>query len=67
MEPMHKESIINMVPGTDEKVRFLREFGDETGNLVIPDPIGRPIAFYKSSFQIIKRSIEELIKWLKEE
>lgn len=65
MEPMHKERIINMIPGVGEKVYFLREFGDETGNLVIPDPIGRPIAFYKASFQIIKKSVEEVIKWLK--
>ncbi|MGB2629736.1 MAG: low molecular weight protein arginine phosphatase [Candidatus Omnitrophota bacterium] len=67
MEPMHKEMIIMADPGLSDRVHFLREFGDDTGNLVIPDPIGRPIAFYKVSFKIIQKSIEGLIKWLKEE
>jgi protein-tyrosine-phosphatase len=67
MEPMHKEMIITSLPELSDKVYFLREFGDDTGNLVIPDPIGRPIAFYKVAFKIIQKSIEGLIKWLKEE
>jgi protein-tyrosine-phosphatase len=65
MEPMHKERIITDMPEVAGKVLFLREFGDETGNLVIPDPIGRSMAFYRVSFQIIKKSIEGLIEWLK--
>ena len=65
MEPIHKERIISELPDITEKVLFLREFGDETGNLVIPDPIGRPMAFYRVSFQIIQKSIEGLIEWLK--
>ncbi|MGB3081966.1 MAG: low molecular weight protein arginine phosphatase [Candidatus Omnitrophota bacterium] len=65
MEPIHKERIITDMPEVSEKVLFLRDFGDETGNLVIPDPIGRPMAFYRVSFQIIKKSIEGLIEWLK--
>jgi protein-tyrosine-phosphatase len=66
MEPGHKERIITMTPEEEDKVYFLREFGDDTGNLVIPDPIGKPQAFYNVSFQVIKKSIEGFIKWLEE-
>jgi protein-tyrosine-phosphatase len=66
MEPNHKEKVTAITPEAGDKVHFLREFGDETGNLVIPDPIGRPLTFYQLSFKIIKKSIEEFIKWLKE-
>lgn len=67
MEPSHKERIIMDRPEAEKKVIFLREFANNTGSLVIPDPIGRPLAFYKTSFQIIKKSVEGFIKWLKEE
>ncbi|MFQ5952021.1 MAG: low molecular weight protein arginine phosphatase [Candidatus Omnitrophota bacterium] len=66
MEPAHKEIVTLIDPDLADKVVFLREYSDDTGNLVIPDPIGRPLAFYKVSFKIIKKSIEGLIKWLKE-
>jgi protein-tyrosine-phosphatase len=67
MEPSHKERIIQDRPDAEKKVLFLREFANDIGSLVIPDPIGRPLAFYKTSFQIIKKSVEGFIKWLKEE
>ena len=65
MEPMHKVKIINMVPGAEKKVRYLAAFNKDAENVIIPDPIGRSLDFYKTSFNLIKQPIEELIKWLK--
>ncbi|MFH1552278.1 MAG: hypothetical protein ABID83_01380 [Candidatus Omnitrophota bacterium] len=38
---------------------------NEQVDIVIPDPIGRPLAFYRVSSRLIKQSIEGLIEWLK--
>jgi len=65
MEPMHKEKIISYSPEAEKKVAYLRKFDDNSEDLMIPDPIGRTRAFYRVSFDIIKRSIEGLITWLK--
>lgn len=66
MEPEHKARILNMVPEYEGRVLYLGEFNPEKGDIVIPDPIGRPLAFYRASFRLIRQSIEELIKWLKD-
>ncbi len=65
MEHMHKEWIVRMVSAAEEKVYFLKEFGEDDDELSIPDPVGRTIAFYRASFGIIKNSIEEFMEWLK--
>jgi protein-tyrosine-phosphatase len=65
MEPLHKSRILEDVPEAEGKVRYLAEFNPEKNDVMIPDPIGRPVAFYKTSFGLIRYSIEELIKWLK--
>ncbi|MFC1570189.1 low molecular weight protein arginine phosphatase [Candidatus Omnitrophota bacterium] len=65
MEPEHKARILEMVPEYEGKVTYLGEFNPEKGDMIIPDPIGRPLAFYRASFRLIRQSIEELIKWLK--
>ncbi len=65
MAPEHRMAVLDISPGSAEKVRFLGEFNPVGEEVVIPDPIGRPMAFYRSSFGIIKQSLEELIKWLK--
>lgn len=64
MEPEHKTRALFISEGAKEKVFYLGEFNPERGDLVIPDPIGRPLAFYRASFRLIKQSIEGLIKWL---
>lgn len=64
MAPEHKLAVLGLVPGAEKKVRYLGEFDPDRGEIMIPDPIGRPMAFYKASFIVIKRSIEELVKWL---
>jgi protein arginine phosphatase len=66
MEPEHKTRILEIDPGAAEKVFYLGEFNSEPGDVMIPDPIGRPLAFYRASFRLIKNSVEGLIKWIKE-
>ncbi len=65
MEPMHKGAVTQMVPEAEGKVFYLGQFNAEVGDIVIPDPIGRPLAFYRASFRIIQQSVEGLIEWLK--
>jgi protein-tyrosine-phosphatase len=65
MEPEHKAGVLEIVPGAADKVFYLGEFNPEKGDVMIPDPIGRPLAFYRASFRLIRQSIEELIVWLR--
>ena len=65
MESGHKDKTVSMVPQASGKIKFLGELDKETENNTIADPIGMPLEFYKRSFEIIKKAIEELIKWLK--
>ena len=65
MEERHKATIIDMAPEAQDKVAYLAEFYKENNDNNIPDPIGRPLAFYNATFTLIKQSIEGLIKWLK--
>lgn len=66
MEPVHKEKVIAIAPDVEGKIFFLVKFGGKKENTIIPDPIGRPLGFYRIAFGLIKESIEGLIKWLKE-
>lgn len=66
MEPEHKSRALELSPEAGSKVRYLGEFNPERSDIVIPDPIGRPLAFYRASFRLIKQSSEGLIKWIKE-
>ena len=65
MEPLHKTSVQSMIAEAEEKTKLLGEFNSEAKYLVIPDPIGQPIGFYRKVFELIKHPTEELIKWLK--
>ena len=65
MEPEHKNKILEMIPEIKEKVHYLGEYNTELGTFIIPDPIGRPLSFYRASFRLIREPIEELILWLK--
>ncbi len=66
MEPMHKSRIMSMLPEAEEKVRYLGEFNREKSEIIIADPIGKPLSFYRETFRRIKAPVEELVKWLKE-
>ena len=72
MEPVHRFKVIDLVPEARDKVFYLGEFydrpADEEGassEVMIPDPIGRPMAFYRAAFGLIKQSIEGLIREIK--
>lgn len=64
MAPEHKLAVLGLSPGSENKVRYLGEFDPDRSEMMIPDPIGRPMAFYMSSFNVIKRSVKELLRWL---
>jgi len=64
MEPLHKERIESISPGSGKKVFLLREFSSEKDkkNISIDDPIGKDTGFYREVFAVIKNSIEGFIK-----
>lgn len=69
MEDMHKDFITRIVPEAASKTYLLKEFlADEdkaySENHNIPDPIGKPLEYYKLSFQLIKDQIERIAKLL---
>ncbi len=68
MEAMHKDEVLRRAPEASAKTFLLKEYGrtDRGGSEGpgIPDPIGRPLAEYKSCLEIIKREIERVAKLL---
>ena len=65
MEPAHKVKVLTLVPEAEEKIYYLGQFNDNEKEVIIPDPIGKPLDFYKESLRIIKQSIEGFMEWLK--
>ncbi len=65
MEPSHKARIRMLVPEAEDKIYYLGEFNKEHDSVIIPDPIGKPLASYRKAFNLIKQPIEELVEWLK--
>ncbi len=62
MEKRHKEDILSRNPCIQNKVHLLSEFGrqeseDELVNPDIPDPIGKPLEFYREILAIIKEAL----------
>ena len=68
MEKKHRDVILEMIPGVEKKIYFLRGFSKNATreNDYIRDPIGRPLEFYREIFEIIKNSTEGFLKWLNE-
>jgi len=65
MEAMHRDFIVGMDPEAAAKTHFLRLFKAESDRKYpegqgIPDPIGKPLDFYKLSFQIIKEETKRI-------
>lgn len=69
MEGVHKDFVIRMAPKADGKVHLLKKYGakdkfkypEDDG---VPDPIGRPIDFYKLSLEIIKEEVKRIVALL---
>jgi len=69
MERFHKERILEIVPRAESKVHLLREFGktsEEIEESEIFDPMGRPLEVYERVFEVIKDSLVNVAKWLKD-
>jgi len=59
MEDIHKDFILKMNPKAGSKLHLLKKYEASGGRKYpegdgVPDPIGRPLDFYKLSLQIIK-------------
>ncbi len=71
MERAHKESILMHRFDAKNKIHLLTEFGrikkeDKLLNPDIPDPIGKPLQFYRRVFGIIKESLTSTVKRLEQ-
>ena len=66
MEYVHKTILVTEY-GSDveNKIFCLGGFDQETRDINIIDPITKPLEFYRSTYNIIKRASEEMIKCLK--
>ena len=70
METSHKEIVTGLMPEATAKTHLLKEFlieGEEKNypdDRNIPDPIGKPMDYYKLSFEIIKNQIERIARLL---
>lgn len=64
MEPRHRERIIELVPEARERIHLLGEFSIKTKGQIkrIEDPIGRSVAEYKKTFEIIKDCLDGFLK-----
>lgn len=68
MGTMHKKEVIRRVPEASSKTFLLKEYGrtdkEMTEETDVPDPIGQPLAEYKTCMETIKREIERVAKLL---
>lgn len=69
MEPGQKDLVKMMVTAAADKTFLLKEFGRNGRTSYpedpsVPDPMGKPIEYYKLSFEIIKTEIERIAKLL---
>ena len=69
MEEFHLNEILDKAPSKKDRVYLLAEFGlwggkTQDAPLEIQDPIGKPLPIYKDTMNIIKSSIERLVKIL---
>jgi protein-tyrosine-phosphatase len=65
MEEMHRDFVEGLVPEAASKTHMLKKFGsDDTRKYPeghdIPDPIGKPIDFYKLALEIIKEEAKRI-------
>jgi tRNA threonylcarbamoyl adenosine modification protein (Sua5/YciO/YrdC/YwlC family) len=61
MEKLHEERILQLAPEVKNRVFLLKEFAKiDDADLNIPDPIGKPLEFYKQVFAVIREAIERI-------
>ena len=66
MAEMHRDFILRRVPEAASKTHLLKKFGSDNIRRYpegpdVPDPIGRPIDYYKLSLQIIKEEAGRIV------
>ena len=69
MEDMHRDIIVRMAPEAAAKTHLLKEFGnpgprDHEEGASVPDPVGRPVEFYKYVINMIKKEIGRIAELL---
>lgn len=67
MEKGHRDTVLKLSPEAGSKTFLLKEFtcaGKEISPLSVPDPIGGPLEVYERILNMLKQSIEELVKRL---
>jgi protein-tyrosine-phosphatase len=64
MQSLHKEEVIRLVPEAASKTYLLKEYGSagRTGDINVPDPIGRPLDDYRKCLETIKKETERIAK-----
>lgn len=65
MEKVHREEVIMQAPWAKDKIHLLRKFVEKNSSerdLSVQDPIGKPLEVYEQVRDIIKESVQELIK-----
>jgi protein-tyrosine-phosphatase len=62
MEPYHEERLLSLVPGSKDKIFYLRSFsGNNDSSLTIDDPYGSSIHVYNECFHLIERCVKNLL------
>lgn len=69
MEDVHKDEVLRRLPGASGKTHLLREFGHpdkekDFEGFSVPDPIGRPMEFYRRCLEMIKKEINRIAEIL---
>lgn len=62
MERLHEKRILELVPESKNRLFLLKEFAkiNNSDNLDIADPIGRPLTFYTQTMAVIKEAVERI-------
>lgn len=66
MQQFHRDDVLSMAPEAEDKVYLLNAFGSAAGRDPaeepdIPDPIGKPVEFYRETFKAIKSAIDNMV------
>jgi tRNA threonylcarbamoyl adenosine modification protein (Sua5/YciO/YrdC/YwlC family) len=62
MERLHEKKILELVPEAKNRLFLLKEFAkiNDSDDLDITDPIGRPLSFYVQTMAMIKEAVERI-------